>query len=504
MRITDDIIMYADCHPDKIALTSKANKRTFGQLVKNALLIATKLANLSKKRRRRSDNRPLSLGLLLNNRCEFVELFLAASIAGCTAVILDKKWPRKQIEDIVEWYQIDVLVVDDPKDLEDIILKNSIKIDLTNNCKQLYCEEVDLDLIHSVIDNPDLFIGFTSGTTSFPKAFMRTHQTWLESFIASSQEFKISAAEHILAPGALCHGLTLYSVLEGLKLGASIFLLDNFEMPAMVYFLRNENISTLILVPTMLKKITKTLLNKESFSAVKKIITSGSKLESSMLHEIRVIFPNAKLYEYYGASELGFVTVHDVFSPQPADSVGRPFYGVEVEFRDDNDRPVGVGEIGTLWVRSKFVIHCYYSGGDGVGFHLKNGWATVEDQGYRDSQGYIYIISRRNQVIISGGLNIYPVEVESALYSLSEISECCVFGLPDSYWGHIVCVAVSWNEGKNLSRKELLTRLSKKISKFKLPKKIFIVHSFLKTSSGKIAVNEMRNWLVEGNCLELE
>jgi acyl-CoA synthetase (AMP-forming)/AMP-acid ligase II len=232
------------------------------------------------------------------------------------------------------------------------------------------------------------------------------------------------------------------------------------------------------------------------------VISSGAKLSPALRPKLAQMFPEATITEYYGASELSFVSVSHANCP--AGSVGRSFHGVEVSLRRDDGSEVSPREVGRLYVRSDMICSGFLRPENNNHFYGEGGWATVGDLAWRDENGCIFLAGREDGMMISGGLNVYPAEVETVLQELPEIAEAAVFGLPDPYWGERVCAVIRWADSTTLTRSELRERCSQRLDRRKCPQQVFAIDRFARTESGKIALAALRRDLLRGKANLLE
>jgi acyl-CoA synthetase (AMP-forming)/AMP-acid ligase II len=380
------------------------------------------------------------------------------------------------------------------------------------------------------------YVGFTSGTTGTPKGIVRSHLSWVESFAASQQEFGTCAHDRILVPGALTHSLSLYAVLEGLNAGATVYLLPRFSAKGVLRLLATQSITVLTAVPTLLKAIAKLLLNKSiRCSNVRMVIAGGSKLEPSLRSELPLAFPAAEILEYFGALELSFISLASSRERVPLASVGRSFHGVEVSIRKQTEPgAAAIGEIGWIGVKSQLLSLGNLEPEQETNYRKLEGWATVGDLGWQDADGYLYVSGREQDMIISGGINVYPMEIETILRHLPEIAEVVVVGIPEppnlkpsnlrainskatetepsssklsssklphqeiSHRGQLICAAIQWT-GEPLARAELLRYLRQYLPTTKCPRYFITVDQFPTTPSGKV----MRSALKEQMMMQL-
>ena len=145
------------------------------------------------------------------------------------------------------------------------------------------------------------------------------------------------------------------------------------------------------------------------------------------------------------------------------------------------------GEIGQLWVKSEFICSGYLDSREETSFDMENGWASVGDIAWCDASGYVHLVGRKQDMLISGGLNVYPLELELALQNFPEVAEAAVIGLPDKYWGDLVCAVVRWQGTACLTMKQLTERLVGIVENYKFPRRLFAISRFPQTASGKVS-----------------
>lgn len=502
MLITDEFIAHAQHAPRKTALIIGDDCLNYGDLLATAQQVALTIGNTSsehsKKRSEYFCDSPL-VGLLTHNCIEFFEIFLSASMIGAVAMVLDPKWTFKKVSQLLWDWPPDVLFVNDQLfDDQSTHLFPGIETVLIGKprsqpwaahlgWRQSYETPISRNL--PVSKEIPFYIGFTSGTTGKPKGFIRTHRSWTASFAASRIEFGINKNDYILAPGPVVNSLTLYAAIEGLAAGATVNLLHKFDALAVIDQLSEHPITRLVAVPTMLQAIlTAANSQRAKFPMLRALISSGSKLDPELREALRDVFPNADVLEYYGASELSFVTVNSSHEAGAANSIGRPFYGVEISIRRQKTKEeVTPGEIGQLWVKSEFICSGYLDSREETSFDMENGWASVGDIAWCDASGYVHLVGRQQDMLISGGLNVYPLELELALQTFPEIAEAAVIGLPDKYWGDLVCAVVRWQGNARLTMKQLTERLVGAVENYKFPRRLFAISRFPLTTSGKVS-----------------
>ena len=323
-------------------------------------------------------------------------------------------------------------------------------------------------------DEPFL-IGFTSGSTGAPRAWRRCHRSWSAFFQPSRAAFDLDADSRVLAPGSLATTLTLFPVVLALDSGAEAWLLPHFEADACRAAAADA--THLFAVPTMLHR----LVGGRPLRRLRQVISAGAKLDPGLRARLADTFPDARVVEYYGASELGFVSIAG--PDAPPHSVGRPFPGVDVSVSPKHE----------IRIRSAGVIDQLIGGGEDSDFRIDpDGWATVGDTGRIDANGFLHIDGRAGEMILSGGVNVYPAEVEAALLSIDGIAGAAVFGLPDPEWGTAVCAALLLDGDVLPDRAAIRDACAAVLLRAKCPRRLFRLDSMPLTVSGKIARSALR------------
>jgi long-chain acyl-CoA synthetase len=340
-------------------------------------------------------------------------------------------------------------------------------------------------------------IGLTSGTTSVPKAFTRSRQSWRRSFDASIQFFGLRQDDVTLAPGPLAASLNLYALAECLYAGAEFQTLESFDVGDVHAAITHDGVTRLVLVPTMLRLLSERgLAGGVDATGVRTIICAGSKLDARTLEAARRWAPRATIYEYYGASELSFVSGTGLPAGEldaGGTGIGRPFPGVEVRILDDAGALLPDGTTGNICVRSGMVSNGYLWGDDGQALRSFDGWFTVGDQGYL-SNGELHILGRRADMILTSGKNVYPHEVELALASVPGVAAAIAAGMPDDIRGQRVVAGVVPAHG-GISATQLKTGLENVLSRDKRPVQYFTLTELPTTDRGKVSRNMLLDWI---------
>ncbi|MFD6507943.1 acyl-CoA synthetase [Bacillus sp. NPDC060175] len=477
MGITKEYKKYASLQPNKIAIKENDRVLTYKDWYDSVCKVANCLNENESKNK--------TVAIVLENCTEFLQIFAGSAMAGWICVPLDIKWKRDELQDRLAISKPDIIVAEQYR-LSDISCEEGRVIEI-EEWKEMI--ENYLPTYHPVenVQNAPFYMGFTSGSTGKAKAFLRAQQSWLHSFDCNVHDFYIKNTDSILIAGTLVHSLFLYGAISALFLGQTVHIMRKFVPVQVLASIKIENIAVMYTVPTMLESLYK---ENRVIENEMKIISSGAKWEAEAKEKMKNMFPYAKRYEFYGASELSFVTaLVDEESERKSNSVGKPCHNVQVRICNEVGEEVQAGEVGTVYVKSDQFFMGYVSDGAIIPQLSKDGWMTVEDVGYQDEEGFIYIVGREKNMILFGGINIFPEEIERILQTHPAVEEIVVVGVEDSYWGEKPVAIVKGSATKQQLKSFCLQRLSS----FKIPKEWYFVDEIPYTNSGKIARNAAKS-----------
>lgn len=489
MNILEPLLDHAITHPDKVAVVDSQYNRqhTYQSLLQTIQHIAYGLKKYSLNQEK--------IAILSSNRIEFVEVFLGAIYAGCTPVPLDPKWSEKEIKTILQQSQPRIIFVEQhlKKYVVDLYPDMEV-ITFSDNEASSYLKWLStLDQQKAIhLHNELLFIAFTSGTTGLPKGYVRTHHSWIQSFEATKEAFQLDSIENVSAPGPLVHSLSLFALVQCLYYGGTVYLSRSFDPIQVIQQCQQIPNLILFVVPTMIEAILQVTPSEPL--AIQALLSSGAKWSKESKHACTLLFGGAPLYEFYGSSEASYISYSNVYHDPPY-SVGRPFSGVDVSVRDEKFQEVAMGTIGQLYVKSEMLFKGYYLLPEETANVFRQGWLVLGDYGYIDEEGYLYMTGRVHNRIISGGINLFPEEVEAVLQQMPEIAEVMILGRPHPYWGEEVVAIIQWNEESSLSLETVKEYCHSYLAHYKAPRDIITVEQFLYTSSGKIAREAMKQYI---------
>lgn len=337
---------------------------------------------------------------------------------------------------------------------------------------------------------------FTSGTTSKAKIVPLKRRQMISAANASSQNFKPQTNHFWLLCLPLNHIGGISIILRSIIYGTAIYRLKDFHEEMVKEFLaENKRFQAASLVPTMLKRLMEDSFFK-THRDFKSVLLGGGPITVGLLRKsaergIPVVFS-------YGMTETcAQIIANPLSTPSgmytPLKSVGKPLPPNEMQIRDENGKVLGKNQSGILWLKGPQVFDGYYHKSDNKGRFDKKGWFNTEDFGHINGFGHLFIESRRNDLIITGGENVNPTEVEQAMEKLPTINEAIVIGIPDEEWGQKLTAIVTLKNGKTPELEEIRTQLKEHLTDFKIPKELKVVKELPKTPTGKVKRWELVN-----------
>lgn len=324
------------------------------------------------------------------------------------------------------------------------------------------------------------YIGFTSGSTGTPKGFRRDHRSWTESFRACEAAFGPEVAARILAPGRPSHSLFLFGMLLGLWRGGGVVVQERFSAARALETLRQGRTPCLVAVPSQLLMMMELAARRglAPLPEVRLVLISGARWMRDRTPALRALFPQARVIEFYGASETSFIAWMDADEAAPPEVVGRPFANVDVDIR----APQGDGT-GLIFVRSPMLFMDYVGGGEDATAALREGpWLSVRDMGRLDAQGRLCLAGRQNRMLVTQGKNVFPEEPEGVLAAHPGVAAASVHGLPDPVRGQQLVAIV---QGSGASASELAAWCRARLEPYKAPRRYFACEDWPLTVSGK-------------------
>lgn len=467
-------------HPHKTAIYFENKKISYDDFFRNICQLQKELLELSKAKQSQK------VAILIGNEPAFLELFFAVVSLGWVVIPFDPKWSEREAFQIMGEAKPDLIITS-----KQFFKATSYSFDCIHYVEDMKRTTEDSETtVWSSFSNEHFYLGFTSGSTGTPKGFIRNHQSWLASFTAAEQAFHYNHDDIILAPGPLCHSLSLFGAVHALHIGASLYLTASFSAESTLDIVNDGKATVIYAVPTMLHGLAQ---QTSSTNKGITILSSGAKLTPKIKNKLQKNFPASRIYEYYGASELSFVSYATVeVTEQFPHSVGKAFPGVHISIRNQASEFVSNGEVGNIFIESDFLFTGYVNNTKATNEVLTEYGANVGDLGFISHDGILTIIGREKDMIISGGLNVYPEEVEKIIREMESVTEVIVIGVEDEQWGQKVVALIMMKDGITSDVERIKVHCKKQLATYKCPKEFHVVDEFPYTSTGKIARKELK------------
>ncbi|WP_417894461.1 acyl-CoA synthetase [Bacillus safensis] len=466
--------------PDQIAIIDEQESITYQDWYERVQRSAQWLQGTVHQQKR--------IAFLLSNGASFLQIFAGAAYAGWTAVPLDPRWSHEECVEKLLLSEADLAIIEDR--LIKRFEQGSVDMPLLSLSEWKERMSLLTDSPYNSCDtekDPVFYMGFTSGSTGSPKAFIRRQQSWIESFQMTAASFGITHQDHALILGTLLSSHFLYGAISTLYFGGTVTLLEKFVPVKAKKALETGDITVMYTVPTM----TETLLQIDAFREDNPLLvmSSGADWSISSKEQLVTNYPHVTFFDFYGTSELSFVSYlsSNDFMQKPS-SVGRPFFSIQVEVRRPDQSVCQPNETGRIYVKSPMTFSGY--------LHEQKPpeeWLTVYDMGWLDEDGYLYMSGRENGMIVYGGLNIFPEEIERVLNEQPGVKRSIVVGVPDPYWGEIPVAILE----QVPQIKAVRQAVKEKLAAYKVPKKWLVIDQMIETSGGKIARASIKKWAEE-------
>lgn len=513
-----DVVRFHAMHrPNKAAFETPSGRSvSFGQLDRRVDHLCAALGRwgLSKGDR---------VAILSRNRSEYIEIF-GASRAGFIVVPLNWRLTEEELSRLLAHSAPKVLFVDEPY----LELIEHLRPRLQGIChfvslgpsRQDWAEYETLthgpvgtsaegspDHLPGNVANalPDdvLCLVYTSGTTGLPKGVMLTHRGLMDNCRASAVSLALTDSDHSVAVLPLFHvGGMWYHLFPCFASGCTTLLLPEFEPGALLSELAAKKITNVHVVPTMLNAmLNHPQAQTADLSHLRVIFYAASSMPAELLRRAMHCFRQCGFVQGYGSTEAGMVTAlsaaDHVRASKPEEerllsSCGRALPGREVRIVDGAGLVLPQEQVGEIETRTPGAMAGYWHDTAATARAMDGDWLRTGDLGYTDGEGYVYLVDRKNDMVVTGGENVYPTEVESYFYEDQDVLEAAVFGVPDPQWVERVVAAVVLRPGVQTTEQALIQRMRSRLSAYKCPKNIFFTTELPKSGAGKVLRKELR------------
>jgi acyl-CoA synthetase (AMP-forming)/AMP-acid ligase II len=352
-------------------------------------------------------------------------------------------------------------------------------------------------------DSDDCMIGYTSGTSGTPKGAITTHNNLVLTAMINNYDYGLTEHDRMLVTTPFAHRTAIARLYNTLTLGATLIIMPRFDAAETLATIVRERVSVTGLVPTVARMILDAFDgDAEPYANLRMMISVGEAFPVELKKRLFATLPNIKLSSALAMTEtFGAAVLRSEDQITHAGSAGRPVPGVEVMLGDEAGNPVPQGEIGEILVRSgvpgnELMMRAYWNRPKETAEAFRDGWFLTGDMGRFDPDGYLYMVDRKKDMILSGGLNIYSKEVENAIVSHAAVADVAVVGTPDAQFGEAVVAFVELKNGAQATEAEIIEHCRALIASYKKPKYVFF-EAFPKNAQGKALKKELRERLAD-------
>jgi acyl-CoA synthetase (AMP-forming)/AMP-acid ligase II len=506
--LTQGLHRALQAQPGGIALIDGDRSWTFAELVARVARLAGGLHGLGARPGDR-------IGVLSDNSALFAEVALAAPWGGLVLSPVNLRWSDEEIRYQLADAGIDVLVVDADQRTrvrEVVGARPGIRL-LVRGAAESGATDAgasDYDTLMATSDPIEdrrgpsdslAVLAYTGGTTGAPKGVMLTHGQITTSSLGTIATLAGEAGPHrFLSAGPLYHLAALGSFYTQVVLGSTHVMIRRHTTAELVAALQGHEVTSTTLVPTVVQRVLDHLESTgERLPALTVLAYGGSPISEAVLVQAARVLPGVRLSQRYGMTELGPIATllsardhEDRAHPERLRSAGRPAAHVELRIVDDRDVALPVGEVGEVVVRSGGVMAGYWNRPEETALALRDGWMHTGDAGYLDESGYLYVVDRVKDMIVSGGENVYSAEVENVLARHPAVHACAVIGVADPEWGERVHAVVVVEPGAQLTLDDLRAFCGQHIARYKAPRSFEAVEELPVSALGKVLKRELR------------
>lgn len=478
------LMQRAHLTPDRLAISSSAGELTFRQLHEQALSLAEKCVSLGMKRGE-------TIAILASNSVEMVTFIHAMKYIGVKTVLLNTRLTSREIQFQLEDANVKTLLASEDflQTAQDV--QRHTEIIVYSFKEVIEASKQTFDWIKEFKMHDVDTIMYTSGTTGHPKGVMQTYGNHWWSAMGSALNLGLQEKDSWLCAVPLFHISGLSILMRSVIYGIKVVLHEKFD-PALANRAIKEDGVTIASVVTAMLSRTLDQAGEEGYpSQFRCMLLGGGPAPLPILQSCATL--NIPVYQTYGMTETAsqIVTLSPDYSLAKLGSAGKALFPCEVQIQTEQGKQAEPNQPGEIVVKGPNVTSGYWNRPDATDKALQNGWFHTGDIGYLDEEGFLYVLDRRSDLIISGGENVYPAEIEAALLSHPLIVDAGVTGMEDPNWGQVPCAFLVKQKGASLTEEDAQRHCGKMLAKYKVPRTIYFVDELPRNASNKLVRRQL-------------
>lgn len=511
------LLKSASRYPDKTAIIEKDKEYSYSELRGSAMKLANFLVSSGIKRGDR-------VAVYLNNSWQAVVSIYGITLSGAVFLVINPQTKADKLQYILNDSEAVALIADgalhneinkiiaEVESLGNIIITGAADKIIASGIKTITDFQKIVDELPSEAELPQIIpndlaaLIYTSGSTGFPKGVMMTHQSMVFTSWSLIEYLRLTDSDRIILLLPLAFDYGLYQLLMAVTIGGSLIVEQSFIFQATIYKQIEKYKPTVFPgVPTIYAlMIAAAKKSGLAFDCIKKVTNTAAALPAEFIPDLKNLFPNALIFKMYGLTECKRVCY---LEPELVDvkpkSVGKAIPGTEVFLLTPEGEPVKKGERGILHIRGPHIMLGYLNKDELTREMLKPGklpWERVlcsNDWFEMDDEGFLYFLGRNDDIIKSRGEKVSPVEIENVIYTIPEIREAAIIGVPDDITGEAIIGFVTVYDGNNLTEKDIQKVCMSKLELFMIPKQLIFLNEMPKSTNGKIDKKRLKEMFLK-------
>ena len=493
----------AEKTPEHIAFCVEGKTVSYGQLDQKINALANAMLKLGM---RPGDN----IAALFHNSYEIYLVWAAAAKIKVTSLAVNFKLKESELAYIIDDSQCKLFIYH--HDFQKLI--DSLQPMLTKAEPVMVCagseavaggHRLEDMLAQNSTESPQVqeasemvppSLAYTSGTTGRPKGVFRSGAKRFEYLLWQADLCGARYDDVHLVAGPVYHAAPFAWGAFSLLLGNKVVIMPRFDAETFLKLVSKHKVGTTFMVPTMMRRLLNLpdeVRRKYDISSLRSITIAGEPFPYAIKKRCIEYFGKGKLFEFYGGTEIGVVThLKPEDQLRKAGSCGQTLEDIDILVLDDKRQEMPTGEVGVFYVKSPYLLDGYHNNPEATAANFHNDYFTVGDMGYVDEEGYYFLVDRAVDMIISGGVNIYPAEIEEVLYQHGGIQAATVIGVQDPAWGEKVVACVVPRPGTDLDADQIIDHVGRYLATYKKPKEVIFLDELPVSTTGKVMKRELR------------